>query len=156
MMLAIAHQLADVVQQGGRFEQEALLFRRAHPLAQLIVEREGQQPDVLDVPAIAMAAFHEFPNQAERVVRGGRRFGTDHLEQQTLAESERAHLHLPGLDPEQQLRGHRETGQDDVRPLRVEPGDLAPLLGGHRGEPLEEMLDLGRVDCGAMYRIGSR
>jgi hypothetical protein len=36
---------------------------------------------MLDMATIPMAAFHEFPDQAERVIRGGRGLGPHHLEQ---------------------------------------------------------------------------
>src|SRR4029077_5087185 len=71
VMLAVAHELADVVQQARGFQQEPLLRLAAGVAAELVEELERQVTHVLDVAAVALAALGELPEQSQRIRRGG-------------------------------------------------------------------------------------
>ena len=69
VVLPVAHQLADVVQQRRGLEQQPLLGVAAELLAQLVEELERERPDLLDVPPVALAALDELAEQPERIRR---------------------------------------------------------------------------------------
>ena len=128
VVLPVAHQLSHVVQQSRRLQEQPLLRRAAELLAQLVEELERQLPHVLHVAPVRLAALGELAEEPERVAEH-RLLGPGHLEQQPFAQPECAHREAPAPDPVEQLRRHREAGENDVGPRGVEAGDLPPLLG---------------------------
>ncbi len=152
VVLPVAHHLADIVEEARRFENGALRLVGPQRSAEAVEEGEADDPDLFHVPPVPLAAFHEFPHCPEWVA-GARRALADHLQQQPLPETEGAHRDAPRFDQAEQLGGHREPSQDDVGPLRIEPGHLAPLLEAQGAEPFEELLHFGRLDYLAVHRL---
>ena len=152
VVLAVAHELPDVVQQPGRLQQQPLLGLAAQLVGQLIEELEGQVAHLLHVPPVALAPLGELPEQPERIGRADL-LRSRHLQQQPLAEPERAHGDRARPHPVEQLGRDRQAGQDDVRALGVESRDLAPLLGGAARQPVDELLHLGGGDAHAVHRV---
>ena len=148
VVLPIAHQLADVVQQSRRLEQQPLLGLAAELLAELVEELERQVAHLLHVPPVALAALGELAEEPERIGRADL-LGPRHLEQQPLAQPERAHREDAGPEPVQQLRRDGEAGEDDVGALGVETGHLPALLRRPARQPVDELLDLRGRDAHA-------
>ena len=62
-MPAVRYQLSDIVQHRRRLEEAPFLRGAVQRPGQLIVEREGKQAHLLDVPAFPVAAVDEFAVQ---------------------------------------------------------------------------------------------
>src|SRR5262245_55358917 len=83
---------------------------------------------------------------------GNRWSNTRGLEQQPLPNAVPRHDNLARLDSTQDLRRDRDAGDDDIRALRIEPGDLPSLLGRHAREHVQNMLEIGARDVRGMHR----
>ncbi len=151
----VADELAHVVDECGRFQEQPLLRVAAEHRGELVEEQKAQVPHLLDVPAIRLAPLRELPHEPERVPAAVG-VGARHLEEQAVPEAEGAHRERSRIEEREQLGGDGEPREDDVGALRAQPRDRTPLLRGFRGEPLEEMLDLGRSDLDAVNRLGNR
>src|SRR6266850_2211295 len=67
------------------------------------------------------------------------------VQQNAVAHAARAHDQRQIAAEDHQLLDRDRPGQDDVRPLRLEPANLAPLA---RREPLQPLPDRGHVRLG--------
>jgi hypothetical protein len=144
VMPVVVDVIADVVQQRGVGERGALLGDTSEPRADRVEEAQREAADVECVPLLEVAALGEL---AHRPLAGRTRIGDDgrharQLEQQSLADAVPRHGEITRLDARHHLRRHGEAGDDDVGPLGVEAGDGAALLGGHRRQGIEDVLDV--------------
>ena len=124
----VAHQLTDVVQQCRRLEQRALLRRCSRA-----PRRAGRRAGARGSAPARRGAGRPGSARRTRAARGGDRcrpgvVGARHLQQQALAQAERAHRDAARIGEVEQFRGDGEPGEDDVGALRVEPRDVAALL----------------------------
>ncbi len=107
------------------------------------------------MPAVALAALDELAEQPERIRRGDL-LGPRHLQQQPLAQAERAHRQRSRPYPVQQLGRDRQAGQDDIGALGAQARHLAALLRRPAREPVDELLHLGRRDVHAVHAVAHR
>ena len=145
VMPAVGHQLADVVQHRRRFEQSAFFRCAAEGLGQLIVEGEGEQADLFDMPAFPVTAIDEFAVQSQFVSRLLLLLGAYHLQQQPFAQAIGAHRQLADVEHHQQFGGDHQSGEDDVGALRIQSAHQRPLFGVHGAQPFQQRLDLSRA-----------
>ena len=74
------------------------------------------------------------------------------LEQQPFANTVARHENLARLHAAHHLGRDRDAGDDDVGALGVEAGQGAPLVGRHRGERVENVLEVGARDVRGVHR----
>src|SRR5688500_6150939 len=102
VMLPVAHHLSHVVQQAGSLQDCPLILVGAQHAAEPVEQGEPDYPDLLYVPPVPLAALHELPHGPERIA-GPRSALSDHLQQQPLAQPERAHHDAAGFHQAEQL-----------------------------------------------------
>ena len=150
----VADVVADVVQQRGVGERRAVVGRaaRAGRRSRRRAAARAAAPAAA-CGCLVVAALGEVAHRAlaRRARVGDDRRDTRELEQQPLADAVARHVQLARLDARQHLRGDGKPGDDDVGALGIEAGHGATLLGRHRGERVEDVLDVLARHHGAVH-----